>query len=404
MRDLAVLSLAFLLAVSLTVGPAQASAAASATVVAKGTVTSSGGTAMPGVTVELYAWPSDTVLKTMKPGRLVPTTLLATVTTGGSGKYVLTVPTAKLKAAAVESGYANLEIFSPVGGFSFLPYQTGSLSSQASSPVTVNLTGRKGLSCGTHNGYAYYFTGMSLERQRGHPWAVVGQGYIAKSSKTSGDSIGFNYDRTGNHSQSSTLGVGLSGYGFDAGYKASGTRASTSTQEQDYASQEKSSWFRTEFSVAQFRGICYAPEGATHVPHEKQHGQCPRTWTDTLGEVHPVHKCFWMLASVGWFGSASLQHPKQIPNTPGKYCGYEPKGQIVKTTDEQAIDWSDGFELGASLGVKGANLKGSFSGSAETGYDDNAQMVFKFAHGGYLCGTNHDPSRASLLVTRSRTP
>lgn len=92
---------------------------------------------MPGVTVDLYAWPSDAVLLALKPGHLVPTTLLATATTSSAGKYMLRVPAAKLKAAAVESGYANIEIFSAVGGFWFFPYQTDSLPGRPSAPVTV---------------------------------------------------------------------------------------------------------------------------------------------------------------------------------------------------------------------------------------------------------------------------
>src|SRR5215469_8364117 len=95
--------------------------------VAFGTVTSANGTAMADQTVDLYAWPSDAVQKALKPGQLVPTTLLATATTGSTGKYMLRVPVAKLKAATVESGYANLEISSAAGGFWFFPYQAGSL-------------------------------------------------------------------------------------------------------------------------------------------------------------------------------------------------------------------------------------------------------------------------------------
>lgn len=98
------------------------SSASSGVAVAGGTVTSASGTAMPGVTVDLYAWPSDAVLLALKPGHLVPTTLLATATTSSAGKYMLRVPAAKLKAAAVESGYANIEIFSAVGGFYSIAY------------------------------------------------------------------------------------------------------------------------------------------------------------------------------------------------------------------------------------------------------------------------------------------
>jgi len=67
--------------------------------VAGGAAISTSGAAMSGQTVDLYAWPSDAVLQALKPGQLVPTTLLATATTNSAGRYLLRVPAAKLKAA-----------------------------------------------------------------------------------------------------------------------------------------------------------------------------------------------------------------------------------------------------------------------------------------------------------------
>lgn len=140
--------------------------ASSSVAVAVGTVTGSSGATMQGVTVNLYAWPYDAVLQALKPGQLVPTTLLATATTNDTGRYTMRVPMVKLKAAAVESGYANLEIFSPVGGSWFLPYQTGSLPARPSAAVTVNLGGKKKPpSCGlTPQNRPYAFTGFKLQR------------------------------------------------------------------------------------------------------------------------------------------------------------------------------------------------------------------------------------------------
>ncbi len=81
-------------AVSLTGNPAHAgartgnfaatAATAGMAAVAGGTVTSASGAAVPGVAVDLYAWPSDAVLSSLKPGVLVPTTLLGTATTSSS--------------------------------------------------------------------------------------------------------------------------------------------------------------------------------------------------------------------------------------------------------------------------------------------------------------------------------
>jgi hypothetical protein len=46
---------------------------------------------------------------------------------------------------------------------------------------------------------------------------VVGQGYIVRSRKTKGDYVTFEYDQGASHTQASALGIGLSGYGVDAG-------------------------------------------------------------------------------------------------------------------------------------------------------------------------------------------
>lgn len=370
--------------------------------VAAGIVSGPTGAAMPGVTVELYAWPSDAVQRALKPGQFVPTTLLATATTSSTGKYMLRVPVAKLKAAAVESGYANLEISSDAGGFWFFSYQTGSLPAQPSVPVTVNLHGDVKTLCGKGpQGQTLIFTGLFKLKQLNPAWGVVGQGYIVPDGrKTRGDSVQFNYNKVGSHSQTSSLGIGISGYGIDAGYKSSGTNVSMATQEVDYPKQHKSTWFRTEFNVTQYRGMCVVNPFQT-VPHKKQHGKCPRIWTNPHGGKDEVYKCIWAVKSTGWFGlSGSMQHPRTAPRTPGRFCGQVQGGISVKTSTEKAIQWSSGFEIGASAGIKGVNLKASFGSTAQTGYDSNDEMIFTFGHSGWICGTNNAPGKAALMVMR----
>lgn len=56
----------------------------------------------------------------------------------------------------------------------------------------------------------------------------------------------------------------------------------------------------------------------------------------------------------------------------------------------------------ASLGIKGADLHGSFSSSAQTGYDSNAVMQFTFKHAGFACGTNDKPGKAAIVVMRGK--
>lgn len=401
-RPTQVLLAALLLAPLLAFSSPPRSAASPGMAVAGGTVTSAGGTALAGQAVDLYAWPSDAVQKALKPGQLVPTTLLATATTSSAGQYMLRVPVAKLKAAAVESGYANLEIVSAAGGFWFFPYQTGSLPAHPSAPVTVNLHSDVKTLCGKGpQGQTLIFTGLFKLKDLNPAWGVVGQGYIVpRGRKTAGDVVQFDYNRAGSHSQASTLGIGLSGYGIDAGYTSSGSNVSTATQEVDYPKEPRNTWFRTEFSVTQYRGMCVVNPFQT-VPHKKQKGRCPRTWTNSNGGKDHVYKCIWAVKSTGWFGpSGSMVHPRRAPSTPGKFCGQVQAGISVKTSQEKAIQWSSGFEIGASAGIKGVNLKASFGSTAQTGYDTNDQMIFTFKHNGWICGTNHKPALAALLVMR----
>jgi hypothetical protein len=403
-RNLIVLTSGMVLAGSLAIVPAYArQISATGTVtssgmtpVASGTVISANGAAMPGETVGLYAWPSDSVLNALPVGKLIPTTLLATAITSNSGKYMLQVPAATLKAAAVSSGYANLEIVSAGGGFWFFPYQTDSLPAQPAAPVTVNLSGGKGPICGFGpHGQTLVFTGFFKQRQRPNAPATVGQGYIG-ASQTRGDYMVFNYNQTTSHTQTSTLGVGISGYGFDAGYSKSGTTVETADESEGFPSQSRNTWFQTNFNVGQGRGLCHVEVGDT-VKHKKQKGQCPST-TQFANRTVDVYKCIWMLRSTGWFGGGTWVHPKNAPSTPAKFCAKERAGLKVTTANETAVNWSSGWDLGGTLGVKGVSLKVSYNASAQTGYDSNDQMEFHFVHTGWICGTNHDPSKAEQLV------
>lgn len=404
-RNLAVLTFGTLLAVSLTASSAHASGRAEASgmaTVAGGTVTGIDGAAMPGTAVDLYAWPSDAVLKAMKPGQLVPTTLLTTATTNNAGEYTLDVPSSRLRAAAVEAGYANLEIFSAASGFWFMSYQTGSLAPEA--PATVNLSGKSSTNCGLLKGRPYNFTGLKFQHAKKTAWAIVGQGYILPQKKTAGDTLSFVYTKGANHEQATSLGVGISGAGFDTGYTTEGENASTVKQSETYGAAHTSTWFRTKFNVGQFRGLCFGPENDSNVPRKPQNGNCPRSFTNAQHAIFYVHKCIWEVKSTGWFGGQNTQHPKAAPKTPARFCAPHEATDQFDSDFGKAIKWSKGFDMGADLGYKGAHGKANYDSSAETGYDSDALMSFKFKHNGFLCGTDHSEAKAALLVQRSNLP
>lgn len=117
------------------------------------------------------------------------------------------------------------------------------------------------------------FTGFKKQKQLNPANAVVGQGYVVQQrKKTKGDVVQFKYNKTSTKSQTSSLGIGVSGYGIDAGYSGQGASQSTADAEVDYPKQTQSTWFRTEFNVARFRGMCVGRNGDATIHHQKQHG------------------------------------------------------------------------------------------------------------------------------------
>ncbi len=299
-----------------------------------------------------------------------------------------------------------------VGGFWFFPYQTGSLPGRPSAPVTVPPSPDLGVKCGVDDlNRPLTFTGFAKLKQKNPAWAIVGQGYVVPDGrKTKGDTVKFDYNQTTTKSQTSTLGLGVSGYGVDAGYNGSGTSQSTAKGGQGYPKQTTNTWFRTYFNTALFRGMCVGTNGDTTIHHQKQNGYCPRTYKPMPGFVDYVRKCFWMVKSTGWFGpSANLQHRVHghligAPHTPNKFCGPEPGGATVPTAKQEAVQWSAGFDIGAADKIKDVTLKASFGSSTQTGYDANAQMLFTFGHAGFICGTNGDTGRAAQLHHMSSRP
>ena len=153
-----------------------AAPASSGVTVATGTVASASGRALPGVAVDLYAWPSDRVLQALRPRQAVPTKLLASTITSSAGRYWLQVPRAALDAAAIEQGWANLEIDSAGGTSWSFSYQTDPAAAEH-----VNLTANGTPTCHTVTASPWTYL-----RQLSKSWAVVGQGYVLKDQAYQG--------------------------------------------------------------------------------------------------------------------------------------------------------------------------------------------------------------------------
>ena len=79
--------------------------------VAQGLVAGSGGRAIGGANVVLYAWPVSKVLSGLRPGQRVPVTRVGSAVTSASGSYVIRMRSlAALQPSAQRNGVVNLEV------------------------------------------------------------------------------------------------------------------------------------------------------------------------------------------------------------------------------------------------------------------------------------------------------
>ncbi len=139
-----------------------------------------------------------------------------------------------------------------------------------------------------------------------------------------------------------------SGYGISAGF-SSGTKTSTASRGEGVSNSYKSAWFRTEFRVVQYRGLCYEVTADFKVPRVKQHPKnaCPQKWlppgyVNVPTNYHYIHKCYWLVASIGWFGGATTVHPSKTPRAPAGNCAVQEAGSNFHYDLGTAVDWSAG--------------------------------------------------------------
>ena len=336
-------------------GPAaQASAGNSSTLtVASGWITGANGSAIPGMTIDLYAWPSDKILKGLRDGQSVPRELIATAASNSAGQFSLRVSKGTLSASALSAGNANLEADAGSASWFF--------TASAKDPVitSIHLTGVAASESPD------YCTPWRFLKEEPPSWATVGQAYIASNATHVTQS--FTYT-TG---QSSTLGVGLSYSGKAGSFSASGTVSTSSTYNMYFPSFSASTLYRTLFDVGLYYDVC---------------GQPGRI---VAGGSDVYHGSRYQVRSNGWYGAGeSFEHPKALPKA--TYCGLQPPGSAVSTSSERAVTWSAGFGIGVV----------NFGGVAQTGYDSSAQVTINFGAYRYLCGTNAPPSKAALLVVK----
>jgi hypothetical protein len=252
------------------------------------------------------------------------------------------------------------------------------------------------------DGDPYVFTGWKLQKRTANAEDVVGQGYIKQSKGTRGDWVNFDYIQGSSHSQTSTLGVGVSGYGVSAGYSSTGTHKSTASGEADWPRQFKNTLFETEFTTARYMAMCTG-SAYEKVPRVKQHPPkaCPEK--DNIGDgiYSYVHKCLWEVSSTGWATGTGKRRTADHWHTLGINCTHWLTGSKFRNDYGTAVNWATDFFVGLALHIKGVNLKTKFGTTTQTGYDANAVMEFGFGHYGWMCGVDNVPSKAPVLVQRA---
>jgi hypothetical protein len=97
----------------------------------------------------------------------------------------------------------------------------------------------------------------------------------------------------------------------------------------------------------------------------------------------------FLVRSNGYFGGENIEHPSSAP-TAGQ-CAVYLKGGSFATKKEKAVTWSDG------LSVPGLGLKVSM----QTGYDQSAEVHYKFAANRHVCGQGVGPGSAKVVVVKA---
>lgn len=317
---------------------------------------------MPGVTVDLYAWPLSKVLDGMKAGQKVPTTLLATATANASGRYALAVAPGELKPYANSGGYANMEVQAGTAHW-FFPVL-------AARPSVTQVPALSGLPDPCGGSWTFW-------RHLRRPWVTVLQGYIVRSRRTKGDTFSTSYSQ----GASSTLGMDVGGNADNfADATADGTDSESANGTVTFPTLKSKGYahFQTQFQASEFWQICPDDNSGSHEPYcgPCPKVQCNRGW------------CLFTAAATGWVGDANVAGAKVFKH-PGWTCGYYKKGSGYGESRTKAVTWGAGLSV-PSIG---------FSASAQTGYTKVASISFKFPdYSGYACGSNDVVPKAKQVL------
>jgi hypothetical protein len=163
-------------------------------------------------------------------------------------------------------------------------------------------------------------------------------------------------------SSGSSLEVGLSVSGDYGSFTADGSTSESTTSEQGMPTTTKASknWWRTWFSYAEYIEEC------------------------SDGDL------FWTQA-YQWDSGDAVSRPRYFPHITGAYCVGELSGSWFKADSTRAASFGAGFTLAAPIG---------FTGSAQTGWTQEANIKYTWNVNGSSCGSNGFPPYAAILIAR----
>lgn len=350
--------------------------------VATGNVELPSGEAVAGKPVLLMAWPSNDVTDRLVEGDRINMQPVARATTGSNGNFTLRIADNKnLREFAGKDGLVNFEIIASDGGevsaHSFsrrlergpdaahgpvltLPGYTHAAgsSANAAAPEKVQMAltlgshpqgnGAPGATATAQDAPVMKSCSSQLQKNLGLKWVLVGQHYSTASYVAT--------DFVYTNGASSSLGVAISANGSYGSWSKSGSISKSTTGSEDYpALHGKSSAYRdTYFKYGRYYVTCYEgyPGVASHYYETR-----PTSW-------------------------AAGQRTRYPSAPAASKCVPQPKGSSFTKHTSQAVTWTNGADLSATIGI---DL------STRTGYSGDAEVKFTFNRNRRLCGTGDYP-------------
>ena len=287
-----------------------------------------------GARVDLYEWPSSTVLSRLRPGQRVPWRHVATSTAGASGTFSFSAP-------KVTNGQTiNLEAISTDGGFgSFsFPWRLGSSRVIGNLRFLHSAVPSDPLIC----------EGPYFDQSYGNQWDILAKTHAA----TNEIQQGYTYDS----GQSSILGVATSASSDYGTWSASGTMGWSSSSEESFpvhgGNLDVRYW--SEFTYGLYQFDC-ATRGGESVYYQTQVSD--------------------------YAGGANETSPTDEPAA--DYCVFQEAGSHFYLNVTTSDTFSQGLNIAAVIGI---DL------STQTGYSTGGEVQFWFTDSRDLCGENNYPA------------